>query len=140
MKRLKQNLLVALISLLLNGIWEYAVCTYFYDNDIVSNMEILMIQATFGDVVITLFFFNLLMFFKNGEKWVFKTYDYFNLSIYGIAAAFYFESKALNIDRWAYLETMPLVGETSIGLLPALQLAVLVPLSIFLTRSYYQKR
>jgi hypothetical protein len=129
---IKRNLIVGSISLVLNALWEYAVCAYFYDNEIVSNMWKLMIEATIGDMFVTVILFNIVIMFKKDKKWLFKPYDYFNLSIYGVASAFYFESKALRISRWAYSDAMPLFGQSAIGLLPVLQFAILIPLSVFL--------
>jgi len=132
MRYLKRNILVAFIALLLNGIWEYVVCAYFYDNTSVSNMGKLMIEATAGDVAVTILFFNFIVMMRGDAKWVFDRYDYLNLSIYGIAAAFYFESKALNINRWAYSSAMPLLGESGIGVLPVFQFAILIPLTLLI--------
>lgn len=131
MKHLRRNLIVASAALLLNSIWEYAVCAYFYDNNVVFNMGKLMVEAIIVDVAVTLFFFNLIIFLRREKMWTLVTYDYVNLAVYGIAAAFYFESKALNISRWAYSEAMPLIGQSGIGLLPVLQFAVLIPLAVF---------
>jgi len=132
MRFIKRNLIVAFTALVLNAIWEYAVCAYFYNGDVVFNMGELMVEATLGDIGVTLLFLNMIILLRKEKSWTFITYDYVNLSAYGIAAAFYFESKALNISRWAYSEVMPLIGQSGIGLLPVLQFAILIPLAIFI--------
>tara|TARA_Y100000588_G_scaffold205105_1_gene218922 strand:- start:58 stop:501 length:444 start_codon:yes stop_codon:yes gene_type:complete len=134
MKFLRRNLIVASTALILNAIWEYVVCAYFYDNDIVFNMSELMVEATLGDVAVTLLFFNLIMLIKKDETWNFEVYDYLNTAIYGVAAAFYFESSALNVNRWAYSEAMLTIGKSGVGLLPVLQFIILIPLAIYFER------
>lgn len=134
MKFLRRNLIVAFTALVFNALWEYVVCAYFYDNDIVFNMGELMVEATLGDVGVTLLFFNIVLFFRMDSSWIFSVFDYFNVAIYGIAAAFYFESVALNINRWAYSDAMLTIGNSGIGFMPVLQFIILIPCSILVER------
>jgi len=134
MKFLRRNLIVAFTALVFNALWEYVVCAYFYDNDIVFNMGELMVEATFGDVGVTLLFFNIVLLLRKDKSWIFSVYDYFNVAVYGIAAAFYFDSIALNINRWAYSDAMLTIGNSGIGFMPVLQFAILIPFSILIER------
>ena len=131
MKYIQRNLIVGAVALLLNGIWEYAVCAYYYDIAFIRNMTQLMAEATVGDVAVTMLFFNIVLMMRRDSGWVFKVYDYFNLSAYGFGAAMYFEARALSISRWSYSEAMPTLSPTGIGLLPIFQFMLLIPLAVW---------
>jgi hypothetical protein len=64
--------------------------------------------------------------------------DYIISTLYSALAAFYFEAHALQLGRWEYQDTMPLVYGTSIALVPVIQLALLLPLGFIITKKIYQ--
>lgn len=127
-----RNLMVALIAFVLQGLWEYAVCGTFYAVHDIDNMTLLMIEATIGDIGITLLIFNVMLLVSKSVDHRMTGKDAVLIGFYGISMAFYFESRALMINRWAYSSQMLLLGGTEIGLLPILQLVILIPLTIFL--------
>lgn len=131
------------VELILHGIWEYTACGLFYSMEGQGFIEhqLLMIQATIGDVFIALGLFLILAFVNHSFSWFLKNWerkDYIISTLYSISAAFYFEAHALYIERWGYQETMPFVYGTSIALVPVIQLALLLPLGLLITQKIYQ--
>lgn len=104
--------------------------------------QLLMIQATIGDVFIALGLFFILTFVNHQSSWFLKRWqrkDYIISLLYSILAAFYFEAHALHINRWGYQQGMPLIPGTSIALVPVLQLSLLLPLGFLITKKIYFK-
>lgn len=127
-----RNLIIALIAFVLQGTWEYAVCGTFYAVHDIDNMSRLMIEATAGDIGITLLIFNVMLLISRSIEHCMNGKDAVLIGFYGISMAFYFESRALMINRWAYSTQMLLLGGTEIGLLPILQLVILIPLTFLI--------
>ncbi|MDZ7673095.1 MAG: hypothetical protein U5K53_09755 [Halanaerobiales bacterium] len=131
------------VELILQGAWEYAVCGVFYTMEGLGFIEhqLLMISATIGDVFIGLGLFIVLAYVNKNINWLLDTWerkDYVIIILYSILIAFYFEAHALHIDRWGYKEIMPLFPGTSLALLPVIQLIILIPLGLFLTKKIYK--
>lgn len=142
-KTIKLISIFAAVELVLHGIWEYSVCGLFYTMEGLNFIEhqLLMIQATVGDVFIALGLFFILAFANHRSNWFLDSWerkDYLISLLYAVLVAFYFEAHALHIDRWGYQENMPLVYGTSIALVPVIQLALLLPLGFILTKKIYQ--
>lgn len=125
-----RNIVVGMISLILQGIWEYVACGAFYDNHVVENMTALMIQATLGDVAITLVIFNLLILLNRNIRWKMDLKDLLIIVLYAFAATAFFESRAILETRWAYSEEMMYFFGSGIALVPVLQLVILLPVSM----------
>ena len=125
-----RNTVLISITLLLQGIWEYVVCGTFYNTEVIDNMTLLMIQATIGDVGITLLIFNFLLLINRNLRWKMDVKDLSIIVLYSFAAAAFFESRALWVNRWSYSEDMSYFIGSGIGLIPVLQLVLLLPISI----------
>lgn len=134
-----RNAIVAFPSLILHGLWEYVVCGKYYAFESIQSMNQLMIEATVGDVGIALFIFNLILVVRRKISHKFIGIDYLGVILYGIAAAFYFETRALSIDRWIYSESMPIIKGTQIGWVPVIQLILLLPMGIMI-ESYVRSK
>ncbi|TDX44448.1 hypothetical protein C7954_11243 [Halanaerobium congolense] len=135
--------LFSTVELVLHGIWEYTACGFLYSMEGQGFIEhqLLMIQATIGDVFIALGLFLMLAFVNHSFSWFLKNWerkDYIISTLYSALAAFYFEAHALQLGRWKYQDTMPLVYGTSIALVPVIQLALLLPLGFIITKKIYQ--
>lgn len=142
-KTIKLISIFSIVELILHGIWEYAACGIFYTMEGQGFIEhqLLMIQATIGDVFIALGLFFILAFVNQRSNWFLEQWERKDLVIsllYSVLAAFYFESHALHLDRWGYQENMPLVYGTSIALVPVVQLALLLPLGFIITKKIYK--
>lgn len=144
-KTIKLISIFSAVELLLHGIWEYSACGLFYTMEGQGFIEhqLLMIQATIGDVFIGLGLFMILAFVNHRSNWFLEQWerkDFVISLLYSVLIAFYFEAHALHLDRWGYHENMPLVYGTSIAVLPVLQLALLLPLGFLITKKIYQWR
>lgn len=139
MRLIKRNIILSIISLLFQGFWEYVVCGYFYDVEAIPEMNRLMLEATFGDVLITLFIFNVMIVLYKSTSWRLNRRNIFGIILFGIAAAMYFESRALWLGRWGYSSQMIYLKDTNIGLLPTLQFAILIPFTIILENVFCHK-
>ena len=141
-KTIKLISIFAAVELVLHGIWEYTACGIFYTMEGQGFVEhqLLMIQATIGDVFIALGLFFILAFVNHRSNWFLGDWerkDYIISLLYSVLVAFYFEAHALHLGRWGYQENMPLVYGTSIALVPVIQLSLLLPLGFVLTKKIY---
>jgi hypothetical protein len=138
MKSFIRNILfVAVIAFILQGIWEYAQCGRFYVVDDVTGHTRLMLSATFGDMNISLVLYMLLVAVNNDINWFLKkwhSHNYVITILYSLFLSFYFEIHALYTGRWGYNpNNMPLFPNTNIGLLPVIQLIILLPLIFYIS-------
>ncbi|GAB6137961.1 hypothetical protein [Halanaerobaculum tunisiense] len=145
MKKFIRNLVVvAVVSLVLHGIWEFVQCGVFYTMEGQSILEqyALMISATSGDVGIAVGLYLTLVFTSRDLNWLMKQRnrkDYVISILYALFVSFYFEIHALYHNRWGYSGQMPLFPGTNIGLLPVIQLLILLPLSFIISRYILKK-
>lgn len=132
----------SVVELILHGIWEYTACGLFYAMEGQGFIEhqLLMIQATIGDVFIALGLFMILAFVNHSFSWFLQKWerkDFIISTLYSTLVAFYFEAHALHLGRWGYQSTMPLIYGTSIAVVPVIQLALLLPLGFLITKKIY---
>lgn len=66
-------------------------------------------------------------------------YFYLLTALLGALSAVIFERIAFYFNLWSYKESMPMVPFIEVGILPFLQLILLVPLSIFLANKIYKR-
>lgn len=85
--------------------------------------------ATVIDAVVTLAIYRLLEFFVNYRNRLF----YLCAALFGAICAIGFEWFASRFNLWSYSQQMPILPFFGVGLLPFLQLTLLVPLAIWLT-------
>lgn len=140
MRIFKRNLVLIVVSFILQGAWEYIVCGVYYAVEIIPNMYQLMVEATVGDVLITMIVFNAIMLMSKSSEWQMNKRNVLGILLYGFAAAMYFESRGLWLERWGYSEEMPLLLDTNIGILPILQFVILIPLSIYLENRIFLRK
>ena len=144
MKSFIRNILViAIVALILQGIWEYAQCGRFFVVDDVTGHTRLMLSATLGDMNMSIILYMLLVVVNNDVNWILKKWhrhDYIITIFYALFLSFYFEIHALYTGRWGYNpDTMPLFLNTNIGLLPVIQLIILLPLIFYISRIVINK-
>ncbi|GAA3653816.1 hypothetical protein [Asaccharospora irregularis] len=144
MKSFIRNILVvAIVAFILQGIWEYSQCGRFYVIDDVTGHTRLMLSATFGDMNMSLILYMLLVVVNNDINWILKKWhrhDYIITILYALFLSFYFEIHALYSGRWGYNpDTMPLFLNTNIGLLPVIQLIILLPLIFYISSIVIKK-
>ncbi len=88
--------------------------------------------ASIGDAIVTVAIYVFLnsIFKPNGAKF------YLGASVLGALGAIGFEWCAFRFGLWAYGEQMIILPFLEVGLLPFVQLTLLVPLAIWLTRKF----
>ena len=134
---IRNILVVAVIAFILQLIWEYVQCgTFFVVTDITGHTR-LMLSATFGDMMMSVVLYMLLTVVNNDINWLLNKWhkhDYVITILYSLFLSFYFEVHALYTGRWGYNpKTMPLFPNTNIGLIPVIQLIVLLPLIFYIS-------
>lgn len=136
-KTIKIILLIAIVSAVLHYSWEYWQCDIFYTMGSDTNHTLLMLSATFGDVMMTIALYLLLSFVNRNFNWVVSPWhskDYVIITLYALFLSFYFEISALFTNRWGYSDAMPLIPTTNIGMVPVIQLLILFPLTFLISK------
>lgn len=143
MKKLLKNLLVvAIISFILQYTWEYLQCGTFFIMPADISLSHLMLSATFGDVNMTIILYLLLSFANRDFNWIINKWEskeYIIMSLYALFLSFYFEVHALYTGRWSYSSAMPLFPNTNIGLIPVMQLLILFPVTFIISKLVLNK-
>lgn len=113
-----------------NWIWEVSQ-TFAYKMSGVSTSKMLLYctLASVIDGVVTVLIFWLLRKIFSEIDWKF----YLSAAGLGALTAIFFEQIAFTFNLWSYGEEMPVLPFLGTGLLPMVQLTVLVPLALWLT-------
>ncbi|MBL7057948.1 hypothetical protein ISS03_01300 [Patescibacteria group bacterium] len=132
----KQIIPLSIISFILNLIWENAHAQLFNGYESFFQHFAPCLLATFGDVVFTILVYYIVITLKHDSNWIknINKNDYLILAIFGIIFALCIEYRALLWHRWTYTDAMPIIPYFKVGLTPILQMALLLPLSFYLTK------
>lgn len=133
----RNMIIVALVSFVLQYAWEYIQCGLFYTMENTTNYTGVMMSATFGDVMMTVVLYGLLVWVNRDADWIMKKWDtkeYVIMILYAFFLSFYFEISALYQGRWGYTSKMPLIPTTNIAVLPVIQLLILFPISFYISK------
>ncbi|MGF7058261.1 hypothetical protein [Brassicibacter mesophilus] len=136
-KFLKNLLVIAIVSLILQAAWEYWQCSIYYTMADLTNHTRLMTSATLGDIMMTIVLYGLLVLVNHDVNWIIRRWnlkEYVIMALYALFLSFYFEISALHSSRWGYNELMPLFPTTNIALIPVIQLLILFPVSFYISR------
>ncbi len=118
----------------LNLLWESAQVFAFSSLDEASAFEIFILVAiaSAADAFITLAAFLIVALFKLDRHWwkSAKASDFFIFAAFGAVSAALIETIALSRGTWSYGDYMPIVPLLEIGLLPFLQLTILLPAAL----------
>lgn len=135
MKNFFKNIItVIIISFILQYGWEYLQCGIFFNMN--TNSPFMLI-AVFSDVAITLFLYAILAIVNKDWNWLSKsldTKDYTIIILYALLTSFYFEINAISTGRWSYSGNMPILLNTGIGIVPVLQLLILLPVTFIVSK------
>ncbi len=132
------------VSFGLNWIWETAQMFAYAVKPAERWMHILRYctLATVIDALVTIAIYSLLLrvlkppFLSAAKQWKF----YLAAAFLGAACAVFFEWFAFRFGLWSYGEQMPVLPVIGTGLLPFVQLTLLVPLAIWLSLRLIQGR
>ena len=125
---IKRIALISAMALLINYVWEMLQMPFFegmYFSD--PNAWLSCLQASIGDVFITVFIFLLGRLIFSSWSWPHSpgaakvTY----LVLIGAVVAVTIEIVALKAGRWSYSSLMPVVPGIGVGIVPIVQLIVL---------------
>lgn len=96
------------------------------------------IWATLGDVLYTLLIALFFVVIKSDSGWIAKATkkDYGALAAVGFLLALFVEYKAQFFGLWQYGEAMPIIPFLGVGLTPIVQMALLLPVSVFLAKFF----
>lgn len=136
MKTYPRLVFIGIISFVLNFAWEYLHLPLYTGYERLGHGLSLVAWATAGDVMYTFLIVLFVALCKRDILWFqkAKTPEYILLGALGFATAMFVEYKALALHRWAYTAAMPTIFHA--GLSPLLQLALLIPLSVYLARRF----
>ena len=131
MKPKNKFLILILIALIINIIWEFSHYQLYIDLSGIPSTRHL-IQASFFDMLLLIGIFLFISLKNKTISWINKPKksDYIIIIITGFIIAIFIETINLNFGRWAYKEIMPTIF--GIGLSPFLQLALTGILSLFI--------
>ena len=129
--------ILILVSFLLHLLWENAQAPLYAGYQSFSQHFSICFVGAIGDVIITLF---ALAFMRLLKKEGLQTIaDYLTLAIIGLVVAVLIEQNALLVGKWSYASAMPIVPWIKIGLMPIIQMTILLPLSFYLAELFNKK-
>lgn len=135
MKTFYHYLLLISVTFILHLTWENAHIGLYGGYETLPISDHITIFATVGDVAYTLFAVLLFALCKKNLNWLTeaKFCDYVLLSVFGFLISLFVEYKALILEKWFYLPTMPIIPFLNVGLSPIIQMTILLPFSIFVS-------
>ena len=144
MKKFIYNIaIIWIVAFVIQFTWEYFQCGTFYTMGDLEGHTRLMLSATLGDANMSIVLYLLLSYINKDFNWIrfkWNRHDWVIMILYSLFLSFYFEISALYRGRWGYnLAAMPLFPTTPIGLIPVLQLVILLPLIFYITKLIIDK-
>ncbi len=141
MKRLLPLGVFIAATFLFHGVWEHAHIVLYTGYDAMKGFVPVWILATLGDILYTLIIVGIISLIKRNLDWFrdANRYDLFAAALLGFVLALMVEYKGLYLGRWSYLPAMPIVPLLNVGLSPLLQMTILTPLSLFVTKTLIQR-
>lgn len=137
-KLVRTLLIVVGISFLLNIVWENLQAPLYqgYGN-FWQHFSICSISSL-GDVLIILILYLVLATINRDMFWIAKMHrtDIVSLIILGALVAIGIENWALNVGRWRYESTMPIIPYIEVGLLPVSQMSLLPFLTYYISKRF----
>lgn len=132
--------ILALVAGLLHLVWENFHIGLYTGYEKMKGKLPVPVLATLGDIMYTFLAVFLVGIFKGNGSWFLDAHflDYAGLVCLGVLIALFVEYKALALDRWKYRDSMPIIPILRVGVTPIVQMALILPLSIYLTRVFMQ--
>ena len=131
---------MALSSFTLHAIWEMSQMPAFKE---VAGRPFLETAArctptTLGDVLLTFWIYAIGALAGRNVAWGLQARwnVYLTVALLGAMHAIWIEQAAIASGRWSYTEKMPVFPKFGVGVWPLLQLTLLMPLTIWLSRRY----
>ncbi len=116
-----------LLSSVFHLTWELAQSPLYTCSVDMEACFWLCLRATFGDVGIMLVLYTIHQ----------KVHSISKMALIGAALAMVIEKISIEMERWAYFDTMPLIPGIEVGLTPVLQMALIPPLVFYILRKNF---
>lgn len=128
---------LVVVAFLLHLLWENAQAPLYIGYSSFGQHFPICFIGTIGDVVITLFVLVFIRLLKKSEPQT--TADFLALAIVGFIVAVLIEQYALLVGKWNYTSAMPVIPWIKVGLMPIMQMTILLPLSFYLAKLFDKK-
>lgn len=128
----KFYLTLAITAFVLNWIWEMAQMFAFEMKPEESRLQVTLFctLAAVIDAAVTVGIYEVLCRINLSNPVLF----FLSAALFGALCAVFFEWFAFRFELWKYNSAMPIVPVIGVGLLPFVQLTVLVPLAIWVAQ------
>ena len=129
-------IILSIVAGILHFVWEALHLPLYTGYEALGSGWTLVFFATAGDVMYTLLIVGLVTLIRGDLHWIQrpKKNEYLATALLGGLVACMVEYKALAFHRWAYAAVMPVVPILGVGLSPLLQMMVLTPISVYVSR------
>lgn len=124
MPKLRTLFWLILLSFVFHLTWELAQSPLYTCSVDMEACFWLCLRATFGDIGIMLVLYGIHQ----------KVPSLWKMALIGAALATVIEKISIEMDRWSYFDTMPLIPGIEVGITPVLQMALLPPLVFYILR------
>ncbi len=128
--RLKTLAWLALLSFAFHLTWELAQSPLYTCSIDMNRCFWICVHATFGDVGIMLVLYAIHQ----------KVPSLWKMALIGNAFALVIEKISIELERWTYLPSMPLIPGIEVGITPILQMALIPPLVFYILRIQYPQK
>jgi hypothetical protein len=126
---------LALAAFVLNWVWELAQM-YFYESGKAAWHEFAFCTiAAIGDSLLTVLAYAVGAAFSKNVQWALGggRKAYLAFALFGAGSAVVIERIALTVGFWEYADRMPIIPLLDVGLIPVVQLTLLMPAALWLT-------
>ena len=130
----KFYLILAVTAFGMNWIWEMAQMFAFEIKPEESRSQVFLFctLASVIDLTVTIVIYHLVSRFNLSNQVLF----YLSAALFGALCATFFEWFAFRFELWKYKGAMPIMPIIGVGLLPFVQLTLLVPLAIWIAQKF----
>ena len=138
--KIKYIVILIAVAFLFHIIWENAQATLFAGYSSFGQHFPICFLGTIGDVIFTVAVYLGISLLKNDFGWIARLNkkDILVLAAVGFFFALGIEWRAILFDQWSYTNAMPIIPYLRVGLTPILQMTLLLPLSFYLTKRFYE--
>jgi hypothetical protein len=140
---LRYALSLSLLAFVAHFVWENVQCGALFVHGSFDATLGGMLFASAGDVLLTWVIYIAVAAAARRWTWPGQVWGWriwLALEVAAIALAIAIEARALGTGRWQYVDAMPLLPWTSIGLVPILQLTLVTPLVVRLNERLVRGR
>jgi hypothetical protein len=133
---------LALVSATLHGLWEYMHISLYTGYEALGWGMPITVFATVGDVLYVCGVAAALSYVMRSSLLRVATLPgttYIILGLMGCVIALFVEYKAFYFERWHYTDMMPIVPFLGVGLSPLVQMSIVLPLSVYVTRAILKR-